>query len=134
MDRNAAIQQQILLNMMSYVGEQCVVEAITNGSYQDRTGNLRSSVGYVVVNNGLTYRQGGFQSVGGTEQGFSGIQTGNLLVQDLVRKYRRGIVLIVVAGTNYATYVAARGYNVLDSAELNVRHIIRQMMSQLNWI
>ena len=34
---------------LQYIGERCVAEARENGSYQDRTGNLRNSVGYVIV-------------------------------------------------------------------------------------
>ena len=41
-----------------YVGERCVTEARKAGEYNDITGNLRSSIGYVVLVNGRAYQYG----------------------------------------------------------------------------
>ena len=38
-------------NKFIEVGERCIIEARDNGAYTDRTGNLRNSVGYVVLLN-----------------------------------------------------------------------------------
>jgi hypothetical protein len=45
------IEQVILLNLQR-IGEEFVTTARNNGSYKDHTGNLRSSVGYVILKNG----------------------------------------------------------------------------------
>jgi len=49
----------ILLSAIEKIGIQCVNEARVNGSYTDRTGNLRSSVGYVILYNGDVVSRGG---------------------------------------------------------------------------
>jgi len=64
---------------------------------------------------------------GGTE----GASRGRAYAESLVSQYPKGICLIVVAGMNYARYVAARGYDVIDSAELHARQLVPQMLKQL---
>ena len=97
------------------VGERCITEARDNGSYTDRTGNLRNSVGYMVLLDGI-------------EQSQSNINKLNRKQFDTIKaKYPKGLVLIVVAGMNYAAYVEAKGYNVLSSAELMAENILKQL-------
>lgn len=110
---------------LSYIGEVCVKDARLKGSYTDRTGNLRSSVGYVIVVNGKVVKSSDFGTV---KDGKTGSKDGKEYADSLVHKYSTGIALIVVAGMNYAAYVQRRGYNVLASAEL----IAQQMLRQLN--
>lgn len=97
------------------VGERCITEARDNGSYTDRTGHLRSSVGYVVLLDGMLQSQGNINKHN-QEQ-----------IEKIKSKYPKGLVLIVVAGKNYAAYVEAKGYNVLSSAELMAENILKQL-------
>lgn len=118
------------IDNLEFVGEECVAEARTAGSYTDRTGNLRSSVGYVVVKDGEIIKKGGFQHVNGTKKSDkNGEEDGEQYAESLVSRYPQGIVLIVVAGMNYAAYVSANGYNVLESAELKAENILKQLFS-----
>lgn len=109
---------------LRYVGETCVKEARLTGSYTDRTGNLRSSVGYVIVDNGTIDTLAGFETV---KSGAEGQKNGSKFAQSLAAKYHSGLVLIVVAGMNYAAYVQRRGYNVLASAELIAEDLLSKM-------
>lgn len=126
------LQEQIdrfreqILYLFRWVGEACVSEARTGGNYRDRTGNLRSSVGYVIVDDGKVITTAGFESSEGGRQG-------STFARRLVAQFPKGIVLIVVAGMNYASYVAARGYNVLDSSELQAERLIPKFMKQLGF-
>ncbi|ERI64270.1 hypothetical protein HMPREF1551_00509 [Capnocytophaga sp. oral taxon 863 str. F0517] len=97
------------------VGERCITESRDNGSYTDRTGNLRSSVAYVVLLDGVVQSQGNINKHN-KEQ-----------IEKIKAKYPKGLVLIVVAGMNYAAYVEAKGYNVLSSAELMAENILKQL-------
>ncbi len=118
------------ISNLEFVGEECVAEARTSGSYTDRTGNLRSSVGYVVVKDGKIVKKGGFQHVNGTKKSDkNGEEDGEQYAESLVGRYPEGIVLIVVAGMNYAAYVSAKGFNVLDSAELKAESIIKKLFA-----
>ncbi len=59
---------------------------------------------------------------------------GRKFILELAQRYSVGIVLIIVAGMNYARYVSAKGYNVLDSAESLAERLIPQIMRELGFI
>lgn len=58
-------QKGAVARWLCYVGEAAVAEAREGGSYTDRTGNLRSSVGYVVSMDGRAVQASGFGGAGG---------------------------------------------------------------------
>lgn len=123
--------ENAIINILMYVGESCVTEARDNGSYMDQTGNLRSSIGYVVVNNGkIVGMKVGEQVKDGTE----GKGKAESYMTRLASEHSTGICLIVVAGMNYAVYVEGRGKNVLSSAELLAERMVPQMLEQLGFI
>ena len=107
-----------------YIGEQCANTARERGSYINWTGNLRSSVGYVVTVDGHIVHSGGFQQV---LEGQQGTGEGRSFAEALAQRYPSGIVLIVVAGMNYAAYVAHRGRDVLASAELLADRLLAEL-------
>jgi len=77
------------------------------GEYLDDTSALRSSIGYFVLKNGQMV----FGKVEGEAEGVSAAQA--LLGQ--VPKVNIGYQLIGVAGMDYASYLEAKGYNVITS-------------------
>ena len=113
------IKDKVIEQVTKYlieVGERCIVEARNNSLYTNQTGNLRNSIGYVVMNRGV-------------EIGKSNITSLNQKTIDQVKaKYNQDVVLIVVAGMNYAAYVEAKNYNVLTSAELLAERLLKQVM------
>ena len=117
--------EQHIIRMLCYVGEQCINDGRLRGSYTDRTGNLRSSIGYVVVKDGQII-QLTMNPV--TLNGKDGTSNGEAYLRSLVGEYTNGIALIVVAGMKYAAYVEARGYNVISSAELLAETLISQLL------
>ncbi len=117
--------RQVAIDTLTYVGEACVTEARNNGRYKDQTGNLRSSIGYVVVDNGRIVQQGASQKF---LEGTQGETEGVRYSRDLAAEVGKGIALIVVAGMEYAVYVEARGLNVLSSAELLAERLVPQML------
>lgn len=110
------------------LGEKCVEEARLMGSYKDRTGNLRSSVGYGVYRDGQQVMVSPFEQV---KDGADGSIEGKRLLDKLATKFPSGYVLIVVAGMNYAYYVEARGYNVISSSELLAERELPRMINDL---
>ena len=144
------------INVLTYVGLECVNEARKSGKYTDRTGNLRSSIGYAILEDGKVISKSAFEKVRGqgendqlvnfnTKQGKSvrywtkgqsgdgteGSKTGQELINQLASKYSKGLVLVIVAGMDYAAYVEAKGYNVLNSAETLAKKLVPQMLKQL---
>ena len=117
-----------ITSILFQLGEKCVNEARNFGSYTDRTGNLRSSVGYGVFKDGQPVRYSDFQQVAkGTEGGIEG----RALLDRIAGTYPHGYALIVVAGMNYAVYVEAKGYNVLSSAQLLAERELPRMINDL---
>lgn len=91
-----------------YLGELCVTHARTSGNYTDRTGNLRSSVGYTIFKDGVAIQEA---FVG------TGASKGKAVAKKAGTKHKKGITLVVVAGMEYALAVESRGKDVLTSAE-----------------
>nr|DAX97261.1 MAG TPA: hypothetical protein [Caudoviricetes sp.] len=107
---------------LSYIGENVVNTARLSGEYLDQTGNLRSSIGYIISIDGEIIRQGEFNVV---KDGKDGTKRGEALAQALA-KTSKGITLIVVAGMHYAVYVSAKGLDVLDSAEIELEKQLQE--------
>ena len=125
--------REAIINRLSYIGEQCVnaarITSMKGKDYKDQTGNLRSSTGYVVVVNGEIVAGSSFDVIG---NGSAGAQEGYDFAKSLASHHPSDIALIVVAGKNYADYVAARGYDVLDTAELRAEELVNQFIQELN--
>ena len=105
-----------MAELCRYAGEEFVKNArdglsidsglFPKGDYQDRTKHLRNSIGYAVVVNGtIRYANSPKNSEGAS---FLVDQISSLKKVD-------GILLIGVAGKDYASHVEAMGYNVITS-------------------
>lgn len=123
-------KEKVIVRTLIYVGQTCVNEARNNGSYIDQTGNLRSSIGFMVVNNGRVVHKGGFQKV---KAGSEGIKEGTQFIEKILAEHSKGIHLIVVAGMNYSAYVEDMGKNVLTTAELRANEMVPQMLKNLGF-
>lgn len=119
----------VVLRRLMRAGEEAVNiarGADKNGKdWTDRTGNLRSSIGYVVVDNGKIVRAGGFQGQG-PEGGGKGQSYAETLAAQMAGEQS---ALIVVAGMHYASYVADKGYDVLDSATTIAKKVINELQA-----
>ncbi len=121
----------MLIKRFTMIGEECVRIARESGSYNDITGNLRSSIGYVVLQDGKPVVNGASKQYSGTKgNGEAGPAAAEALLNQLQAKFPRGIVLIVCAGMNYAAYVEnVRHKDVLTTAELLMESLIRKHLT-----
>lgn len=122
--------EQAVIRTLTYCGELCLNVARSTNSYKDQTGNLRSSIGYVVTVDGRIVNQSDFETV---KKGGDGSKQGAAFAKQLVRRFPKGVCLIVVAGMDYAVHVKNRGYDVLDSSELTADRIVPYMLKQLGF-
>lgn len=119
-------RERVLARNLKYVGEKCVNYARGHGAYKDQTGNLRSSVGYVVVQNGKV--------IAGSRIGTNeGAEKAREFLDKLVNEYANQTALIVVAGMNYAASVEARGYDVITGSELLAERLVPEMLTKLGF-
>lgn len=93
-----------MVQMLAMVGEEFVNQARTIGTYTDRTGNLRVSIGYVVLMNGDVRSKGG------------GETKGNEFIDWAKQEFKEGLVLVGFAGMEYAAAVEPKGYDVITNA------------------
>lgn len=97
------------------------------GSYTDRSGNLRSSIGYVIIVNGRIRTKAGFGAKGANE----GQSQGETTAESFAAKFPDKTALVVVAGMNYAVYVAEKNFDVLDTAYIKAKQIVPKMLKEL---
>lgn len=108
LDKHMRCIEKKIYNALLFAGESGIAYARKNGSYIDRTGNLRSSVGYIITYNGAIVTESSFGSKS------DGASQGQQLAETLAMKTRNtGFCLVMVAGMNYALYVERNGRDVL---------------------
>lgn len=121
---------QELKRWLSYIGEHLCSHARREGGYTDRTGNLRSSIGYRIFKDGEVVVDGGFENVGdgdGIEDAKEALNAYGLAHEIPVN----GWTLVVVAGKSYARYVEAKGYNVLHLTKIEMDAKIEELKKEL---
>ena len=98
-----------IITILQYVGEEFAKNAKkmkkSQGGFGDRSKNLRSSIGYVILHNGypvMEYFEG--------EQ--EGIDESKKVISSIPKKM--GFQLIGIAGMNYASIVEGKGMNVIS--------------------
>lgn len=118
-----------LLSRLQFVGEQFVKNARERANFQDRTGNLRSSIGYVVLKNGLQKAGSDWLQV---KAGKEGVKAGQDLIGEISRKYPTGYVLIGVAGMDYAAAVESKGYDVISNSAGEAASSLKTALKKLS--
>ena len=102
--------------------------------YIVQTGNLVSSVGYVITYDGQIVGMSSFQAVAGPKgDGVEGSTTGKAYVKELAMRFPQGYALILVAGMHYASYVQELYHrDVLVSGSLIAEQLVREMQEKFN--
>ena len=117
------------IEALQELGEMCIEHARNipaNQGFQDQTGNLRSSIGYMVFKNGVAVHTAYDKVMAGSD----GAMKGEALAKK-VGEGKQGISLVVTAGMNYAVYVEATGRDVLTSAEKLAERVLPKMLEEL---
>lgn len=125
LEKRAGRIRLAIISRLQFVGETALTYARDNGAYKDRTGNLRSSIGYVILENGTQIKSS-----------FPGAQSeGKRKAKDVIDQnksnFSRGFVLIVVAGMEYAASVESLGYDVLTASSQIAADELKRAMKEL---
>lgn len=118
------------VDLLQELGEKCVAHAKAIPAeigFTDQTGNLRSSIGYVVFRNGVAIHR----SYEAVQSGGEGVRAGMELAEKVGAKYKSGLALVVTAGMDYALCLEARGRDVLTSAEMLAKWELPRMTAEL---
>ena len=97
------------------IGNKFVRDARLNADFTDRTGNLRSSIGYVLIGDGTPIKAD-FED---TKKGLLGKAKAIEYATEITSGYNHGYVLVVVAGMEYAAAVESMGKDVLTGSSLS---------------
>lgn len=132
---NKAVERadKVVIRNLQRLGEEAVIYARNRTgaeSWYDQTGNLRSSIGYVIARDGNVVRKGGFsQILDGTE----GPSEGKRFAVEVANNCPGRYVLIVVAGMNYASYVEEmENKDVLASSSLFVERELPKLIKRID--
>jgi len=117
-----------VVQTFSYAAESALKEARENHGYVDRTGNLTSSIGYCILDEGVVLYESSFEQV---ITGAKGAEEGKKFIDELIKDHSEGTVALMVASMGYSVYVEALGYNVLDSAEQLFLEIMKRFYKLL---
>lgn len=133
------------IKRLQILGEEAVKLARNEhpNNWQDQTGNLRSSIGYMVFKDGEPVVESVFEQIAIEHQegvNYDGAQRGMQFCKTIGEK-THGIALVVVAGMNYAQHVEAghatknghvvAGRDVLTSAEHFVERALPILLEEL---
>ena len=112
-------------------GEEFVKYARKKGSYQDHTGNLRASIGYVILKDGDILSENYEMPKNGTDK-HTGINEAKRLVKEMSQLYKNGFVLVGVAGMRYAVFVEGiHNLDVVTGASVHTEEWIKKTSKKL---
>lgn len=115
--------KKAVLMRLQRVGEQFVADARSVNTYKDDTGNLRSSIGYVILYNGQQVDS----NFGGKTS--EGVEAAKRAVES--KGGAVGYVLIVVAGMEYAAAVESKGFDVLTGSSQVAESSLQKQLQTL---
>lgn len=130
------------VELLEKAGEEAITYARSDHprNWENRTVNLRSSVGYAIYDDGEPLKEtfvgaGALPVEANTGSstagaGSVGVAEGQKLAQS-VASSKKGLTLVVTAGMHYATYVEARGFDVLSGAKLKAERFVQTEMPNL---
>jgi hypothetical protein len=114
--------EDVVIDVFMQIGEQFIADARNNGTYTDRTGNLRSSIGYIIYKDGKPFNDA-----------FPGNKTDGVVhgrqIAGQAKVPQKGFALVVVAGMNYALYVEAKNYDVITGSSYEAEKLLKQSLA-----
>lgn len=125
MDAFRARFEKALLLVLNELGAELAKTARDMHTYTDRTGNLTNSIWYAVMKGSRVV------SMGGEREDGEGAEKAKEVILKIAGTATSKYTLAVVAGMEYASYVEARGYNVLIPAELQANKEFVPRMKEL---
>lgn len=99
---------ELMIRNLNFLGMECVNLAKSLDTYTDRTGNLRNSIGYIIVKHGNVISSNFEAGQRGSEfdsKEVPGERVGENFAKEIAKNFQVGYALIVVAGMEYASYI-----------------------------
>ncbi|MDR2139778.1 MAG: hypothetical protein LBP50_09555 [Tannerella sp.] len=139
---------------------QACLETVANAksldTYKDRTGNLRSSIGFAIYDGGekvngyfqaepvpegavrevYSYKTKEGMKTGSREvktggDGEEGVKSGQELADGIAGGFPDGIVAVIVAGMDYALWVESNGLDVITGSCLGLKSLLEENLRNI---
>lgn len=118
--------KKAMIESYEFAGETFIKRARSYASFTDRTGNLRSSIGYILLFDGKEIKSQFDLTKGGKE----GQEAGYLFAKSVAAEYQQGIALICVAGMQYAAAVESKGFDVITGSVPYVEEVLKTILAE----
>lgn len=125
--------ESALYEKLQEAGEYFVKLARESGTYQDQTGNLRSSIGYVIVKDGTLLTKNfakHTKSKSEVNKPVNGDQIAEKLAVNIAGQIK-GFVLVGLAGMNYSVFVEAKGLEVVSSSAMQTEMWLKKSIQTI---
>ena len=122
-DRFVVNIEQRIIWALAMAGESFVNDARNTQTYQDQTGNLRSSIGYIIARDGIIIQE----NVEGKPEGKAKARE---VAREVLRDNSKGFILIVVAGMEYAAAVESKGYDVITGSIPAAKALLKKKIKE----
>lgn len=130
LSRAAKHLQEMILKALSKLGDECVVRVRDRSereSWINQTGNLRSSIGFGVYEQGKKFMTSTMSTV---LNGKEGTAAGKKMIDDLAKEYANVYALVVIAAMEYASYVeAVESKDVLASTRIWAMGVVEKRIN-----
>lgn len=121
--------RKAVLNRLELIGWEFVRMArsktSSEGGFNDVTGNLRSSIGFAIVDHGSVQKEN-YEG-----KGDLGKKEAKKYIRGLQGDFEDGYALIVVAGMSYAAAVESRGKDVITGSSLEAESLLKKSIENL---
>lgn len=135
-DRAEKAMNEAALEKMIQVGDRAIelvrVKIKNQGGYDNHTGNLRSSTGYIIYHDGKIVYRNFKESPEGTDKK-TGLATGIKEANATLRE-TQGWGIVLVSGMVYAGWVENKGYDVLTGARIGYEDELQQAFNEIGAI
>lgn len=111
---------------------ELVRKKMLNVAYQDHTGNLNSSTGFIIYKDGRVVHEDFRLSSKGTDKE-TGLKVGREVAFSVSRE-SKGWGIVLVSGMEYASWVQGRGYEVVAGVAANLDAALKQAFAEFGTI
>lgn len=122
---------QAIISRLKSIGNYFVDSSRNNNTYMDYTGNLRSSIAYVILKNGVILFGNYKLSERGSDKAH-GVATAKQVIETLGLGLSKGYVLLCVAGMDYAISVESRGKDVITASSIIAKKQLKDAIAHLS--
>lgn len=120
------------LSRVLSLGIEKIRKKMEKKPYQDHTGNLNSSTGFIIYHDGRIVHRDFRESAKGTDKA-TGLKEGLSLALAVLRE-SKGWGVVLMSGMEYASWVQGRGYDVLLSVSKNLKSVLKEAFAEIGTI